>query len=261
MISLIISTRKNQSEQQEIEQHIRESIGTSHEVIFIENHKKYSLCEAYNIGFAKAQFPYLCFVHDDVNFMTPQWGKEAIEIMEQDASMGLLGVAGTKFKSSYPSAWGQSPYLGKYKRGRIIHEYENKRELLEYDGTNQPSNTEEVVVLDGVFLFAKRAIFSTCRFDEELLTHFHGYDIDFSLQVFFKGYKVCVTRNIEITHYSGGNYSAENTVANRKIAKKWRKNLPVATSDLALKKLSKHYQNARNWLYFLSKAMLRKLNL
>ena len=132
MISIIISTY-NSVLFEKISQSIEKTIGVEYEIVPIENHAKYSLCEAYNLRFEKAKYKYLCFVHEDVVFLTQQWGSRLISIMKEDESIGLIGVAGTKFKSTYPNvSWGTGPYVTCFKRG---HFYTDDELIghLEYD--------------------------------------------------------------------------------------------------------------------------------
>ena len=124
MISIIISTRKDKSSLKNIIENFSSTIGVEHEYVFIENGGKYSLCEAYNLGVEKAQFDYFCFVHDDILIKSENWGVKLISLMENDTSIGLIGVAGTKFKSTYPSGWGQSPYLRRFNKGHICSKSE-----------------------------------------------------------------------------------------------------------------------------------------
>jgi len=259
MISVIVSTRKNSTELKPFIASLDKSIGIAYEIILIENEKKYSLTKAYNMGVEKAQYDYLCFVHDDVYFKINNWGERLISLMEQDKTIGLVGVAGTKFKSTYPSALGQSNIIRHlFMRGHIFHW---ETEYTEFDQSLQPKEIDDVVCVDGVFLFTKQEVFKYCRFDEELLTHFHGYDIDFSLQVFFNSFRVIVDRGILLDHHSNGDYSKQNTTANRKIGKKWLSKLPVVTSDVHLSRYKLHYLDVLNWLYFLSMALKRKLHI
>jgi len=258
MISIIISTYKPLLLKKALTS-IEETIGVDYEIIAIENRNRYSICEAYNIGVSKAKYPYLCFVHEDVIFKTHNWGKRLISLMEDDSKIGLIGVAGTKFKSTYPSALGQSPLLRKlFLRGHIYHW---ETEYTDFDQTKEKKETEDVVCVDGVFLFTKREVFETCRFDDKLLTHFHAYDIDFSLQVFFQKYRVIVDRRILLDHHSNGNYSKENTIANRKVGRKWLSKLPIATSDTHLNSFKLHYLDVLNWFYFIKTALKRKLHI
>jgi GT2 family glycosyltransferase len=181
--------------------------------------------------------------------------------METDPVIGLIGIAGNKFKSSYPSAWGQSPYLQKFRRGHIFQKSTEKNEYIHRDFDENPIKKEidDVVCIDGVFIFSKKEVIQQCRFDEKLLTGFHGYDMDFSLQVFFKGYRAIIDRKIVLYHASFGNYDKNNTVANRKVMKKWRSKLPVSTKDTDLSKIRIGFLDFLNWKYFLITALKRKI--
>ncbi|MGC3976852.1 MAG: glycosyltransferase [Paludibacteraceae bacterium] len=257
MISIIVSTN-NEIFLKNILENIHQTIGDiDYEIIDIFNPKKYSLCEAYNIGVERSKYHYLCFVHDDVVFRTNNWGERLVHLFENDHQIGLIGVVGNKFKSSYPSAIGQSSFIKKrYMRGSIIQTSTGYRD---FDNSQTKKELEDVVCIDGVFMFTNKNVMNYCAFDDKLLTHFHGYDMDFSLQVFTKGLRVIVDREMLIEHISDGNYSKENTVANRLIGKKWRKELPVATNDLKLSAFRLHYFDLINWIYFFRKAMVRKL--
>lgn len=257
MISIIISTN-HQERLKNISDDIKKTIGKiDYEIIDIFNPKRYSLCEAYNIGVEKSKYHYLCFVHDDVIFRTNNWGERLVDLFENDPQIGLVGVVGNKFKSSYPSAIGQSSFIKKrFMRGHIIQTSTGYRD---FDNSQTKKDIENVVCIDGVFMFTNKNVMNCCSFDDKLLTHFHGYDIDFALQVFTKGFRVMVDREMLIEHISDGNYAKENTVANRLIGKKWRKELPVATNDLKLSTFKLHYFDLINWIYFLWKAMLRKI--
>jgi len=261
MVSVVISTHKPDLLLQ-VSKNIEQTIGVAYEIIAIENNALFSISEAYNRGVEKAKYPFLCFVHEDVLFQTDHWGEHLVKIMTDDNKVGLIGVAGTKFKSSYPSAWGQSPYLSQYRCGHIIQRFKNNEDkYIDFNGKKFFNDNEEVICVDGVFLFTKKEIFETCRFDDIMLTGFHGYDIDFSLQVHFQSYKVIVSRGVLLLHFSAGNYTSENTAANRKIALKWRKKLPAATVDTHLSTLAIIKPDIINWIYFLITALKRKLRI
>lgn len=262
MISIVISTHKPEY-LEAVKLSIAHTIGVEYEIISIENHAQYSICEAYNIGENKAKFSYLCFVHEDVLFKTQDWGKKLISIMEEDKSIGLIGIAGTKFKSTYPTgSWGQSSFLRKFKRGHIfVSSINSIEEHIEFDDSKQPKLLEEVVCVDGVFMFTKKEVYKSCKYDDNTFSNFHGYDLDFSLQVFFQSYKVLIYRNIEIIHLSKGNYTPHFTLANRLIQKKWKSKLPVASRDLGLSNYQLRYYNIFNNLYSFKDTLLRKIRL
>ena len=254
MISIIISTQ-DLNLLERVSENIKDTIGVEYEIIAIENKAQYSICKAYNMGVEQSKYPYLCFVHEDVLFKTKEWGKRLISIMKNDPAIGLIGIAGTKFRSSYPSAIGQGPGLSKYLRGNIFH-YEIYKD---FDESIQQNELEDVVCIDGVFMLTKKEVFTYCRFDDILLTHFHGYDIDFSLQVFFQSFRVIVDRGILLAHYSNGNYIGQNTIANRKVGRKWLKKLPVATKDTHLSRMEIRFLDLLNWIYFIRTAFKRNL--
>lgn len=152
--------------------------------------------------------------------------------METDAKIGLIGVAGTKFKSTYPtSSWGQSSFLRKYRRGHIYYPGPVVN-YIDFDESQNVLLMDDVVCIDGVFMFTNTDVYKVCKFDSKTFNNFHGYDLDFSLQVFFQGYRIVVDRSIEIIHFSSGNYNVHFTNANLLIQKKWASKLPVASKDL-----------------------------
>lgn len=258
MISVIVSTYQSHF-LESLKKNIAETIGVEYEIVAIENKAQYSICEVYNMGVEQAKYDFFCFVHEDVLFDTKDWGKSLISRFKKDSSIGLLGVAGSQFKSSYPSAWGQGPCLSQYKRGHIFQKIDKEYCYLEFDESVQKQILDDVVFLDGVLLFTKKEVLTECKFDDTLLKNFHGYDIDFSLQVFFKGYRIVVDRELIIYHASSGNYDKNNTIANRIIAKKWWKKLPVTTKNTSLSWLQIKILDLRNWQYFIFTALKRKL--
>jgi GT2 family glycosyltransferase len=259
MISIIISTHKPDL-LDKISSNINKTIGVEYEIIAIENHKKYSLCEAYNIGSDMAKFNYLCFVHEDVIFLNKNWGSRLLSIMNIDKNIGLIGIAGSKFKSTYPNVgWGTGPYIKNLYKGHLY--LDDDLNEFEFDQQSTKQEVEDVVCLDGLFLFTKKEVYEKCRFDDKLLNGFHGYDTDFSLQVFFESYRVVVDRGTSVIHYSPGCYNYEYAKANRKIIKKWLSKLPVASKDLKMNLLTLNYYNIMCWLGYLRNMVIRKLHL
>lgn len=259
MISIIISTH-NPTFLQSVSQNIKETIGVEYEIIAIENHKQYSLCAAYNLGSDRAKYQYLCFLHEDVVFITQDWGVRLIALMTNDSSIGLIGIAGSKFKSTYPTTgWGAGPFIYKFWRGHYYININENRTHVDIDRSLQKKEVEDVLIVDGVFLFTKREVLLSCRFDDKSLRHFHGYDTDFSLQVYFQSFRVIVDRGLELFHYSPGVIGHEFEKANRKISKKWLHKLPVATKDCQLNNIQLQYYDILTWVGYLWFAFKRKL--
>jgi len=79
------------------------------------------------------------------------------------------------------------------------------------------------------------------------------------LQVFFQSFRVIVDRGILLAHYSNGNYIGQNTIANRKVGRKWLRKLPVATMDTHLSRIKIRSLDLLNWIYFIRTAFKRNL--
>lgn len=259
MISIIISTH-NPEFLEAVKVSIEKTIGVAYEIIAIENHKQYSLCKAYNLGSEKVKYPYLCFLHEDVVFITQGWGTRLVALMNNDKSIGLIGIAGSKYKSTYPTTgWGTGPFIHKFWRGHYYTYLNKEKTHIDLDHSLQKAVVEDVLIVDGVFLFTKKEVLQSCRFDDKLLTHFHGYDTDFSLQVYFQSYRVVVDRGLELIHSSLGETGDEFANANRHILKKWLPELPVATKDCQLNFIQLHFYDVLTWVGYLWFAFKRKL--
>lgn len=246
MISIIIcSINKTLAEQ--VQKNIAETIGTVWETIVIDNTQyPKGITQVYNIGASKAQHDILCFVHEDVIFSTQNWGKKLIEYFNTDSELGLIGIAGSKYKSNKPSGWYNN--LKQADCCNIWHlDAQGKKQHLFLNPDTQ-SSYQEVVSLDGVFLCTRKKVWNETKFDEELLKGFHLYDIDFSVRV-SKRHKNIVIYDINIVHLteggSFGNHWLEDTL---RWHKKYRPQLPIFTNNL---KPNIHFYNKvviRTWL-------------
>lgn len=212
-----------------LEENIKCTIGVPYEIVTVDNRKdNFGICKVYNKGAKRAKYPFLCFVHEDVSFKTENWGKNLICHLSIPET-GLIGVAGGAYKSSIPSSWSASKnhYL------HIIQHYKhiNKEPLYVKRGgeNNEPA---VVLALDGVFLATRKDVYKKCKFDEQLLKGFHGYDIDFSLQV-SQTYKVKVVYDILLEHFSEGTPGKEWLETAILISKKWEKYLPASLYKLS----------------------------
>ena len=226
MISIIICSRKTDiSKSQQI--NLSETIGSAFEIICIDNSEnKYSIFQAYNLGASQAKFPFLCFIHDDIIFQTANWGINLIQHFE-DSEFGLIGVAGSQYKSKYLSGWGCSP---KFMRVNLKEIHVDGFENTMY--TNPTGNIlEEVVCIDGIFMATKKSIWEEYKFDEKTFSGFHCYDMDYSLQVHQK-YKIGVCFDINLIHYAQASYSKAWFEATKILYNKWNSKLPLSLVSL-----------------------------
>ena len=219
MISVIICS-KHEKLSESVRQNINNTIGVPYEIVCINNSRnEYSIFSAYNKGIAESKYPFLCFVHEDVNFKTKNWGN-IIKSHLNNSTTGLIGVAGSNTVLSVPSSWSSS----QEKYINIIQSEKHSEHVrlpLEHNDDKQ-----EVILLDGVFLGANRNIFSKITFDEKL-KGFHGYDLDICLQSAFAGFQNYVVFDILIEHYSKGFRNKryfENLI---QVFGKWEKFLPI----------------------------------
>lgn len=228
MISIIVCSR-SADQYGALVDNINSTIGVAYEAIRIDNSANaHSICSAYNAGAAKANYPYLCFVHEDVLFETKDWGRNIIDHFNADDKIGLIGVAGATYKSKMSSAWWQTePNWREVRRMNIVQHYKNNMKPTRHVFVN-PNNESrsQVVTLDGVLLIAKKETWSNNKFDEQLLRGFHGYDLDFCLQVGRKE-KIVAVYDVLLHHFSGGNSNLSWMDDIIKVHKKWKHLLPV----------------------------------
>lgn len=215
-----------------LEANIRKTIGISHEIIAVDNReKRWPIAKVYNYGAQKVKYPYLFFVHEDVNFHSNGWGEVIVnKLAEPDC--GVIGFGGSKVKLSSYSGWYQ---CGECTVNYFYQNLHNGLTAFRASNTYLERSFEEVIVLDGLGLFVRKDVWKQYPFDEELLTGFHCYDIDFSLQIATANYKnyVCCSNQMLIEHFSQGNFSDINWFSTTlRLHEKWKHLLPIKTSDL-----------------------------
>ncbi len=202
MISIIISTYQPVY-LKAIKDNISYSIGVPYEIIAIENKGAMGICKAYNIGASKAKYPYLCFMHEDIEFITKNWGTDLINLFTNNNDIGLAGFAGSKYKSKFVTGWATGS--NDFDRTHLYQKIANGSII---DITNNPNSEyyAEVVTLDGVCLFTTKNHWLQNKFNEDLLG-FHFYDLDFSLKTIEQNKKVVVIYFIDIIHFSLGKFN------------------------------------------------------
>jgi len=229
MISIIICS-VNKELLSQLVLHIADTIGVPYEVIAIDNSdNKYGICSAYNEGADRAKYPILCFMHEDISFETRDWGQKIYRHL-QDPGTGLLGFAGGDAKSRVPSSW-SLPVISNHIN--LVQHYKHKAgpadRILTTTGPHNAGRAK-VVALDGVCLCTRKDVFQQFRFDELMFTGFHGYDIDYSLQVNTR-YDVYVIFDVVIHHYSEGKPDRKWMESACLVSRKWRRRLPLSVPE------------------------------
>lgn len=218
-----------------VKDNIRSTIGVEHEIVAIDNlGTGKGICEVYNEGTALARYDILCFMHEDVVILTKDWGRKVKAIFD-DATVGLLGVAGSTCRSLTPSGWfppseyGTAPWRLNMIQGS---KYNNAGQKTDYFN---PANEKlsRVACVDGVWFCTIKNIARLVKFDSDLLKGFHGYDIDYSLGV-SNSHQVMVTFDILLRHESEGNFDITWLKEIIKVQNKYKDQLPVSYDPLAL---------------------------
>lgn len=165
MISVVICSVNTELAHQ-IRLNIENTIGVERELIIIDNKRTgRGITEVYNEGAKKAKYPVVCFVHEDVTFLTQNWGVKILGYFSGEPSLGMVGLAGSKYKSKTPSGWMTN--INDYDRCNVFHlDKAGNRERLYFD-QNPVKPLKDVLILDGVFLCSKKEIITQITFDEE----------------------------------------------------------------------------------------------
>lgn len=221
MISIIICSR-SKTINDTLLQNIKDSVGCDYELIVIDNSQNnYSIFEAYNLGIEKSIAEYLCFIHDDLLFHTDGWGNVINQIFKEYQEIGLIGVAGAKYKSKMPSAWWFCPKEDKV--ANIIQS--SPKGIIEkwVEGFDTNSRAE-VVVIDGVFMALRKD--NRIRFSTKMMGY-HNYDLNISFEYKKHGYAIVVTKEILIEHFSEGSINGEWVESAYRMYRIYRNNLSL----------------------------------
>lgn len=225
MISIIICSKK-EAITEELRKNISETVGSDYELIVIDNSlTSYTIFEAYNMGIAKSSGNILCFMHDDIVIHSKDWGSIANSIFEVDPQIGLIGIAGAKTKTKMPSAWWDCAERNRVVN--IIQHSHDKTERQEYGFNGK--NIQEVAVIDGVFMMMRKS--SNLLFDTTI-GRFHNYDLNISIEHCLHNYKVVVTNEILIEHFSQGSITIEWYLSSMRLHELYGRYLPLKSSDI-----------------------------
>ncbi|MBB2146439.1 hypothetical protein GM921_13135 [Pedobacter sp. LMG 31464] len=237
MISIIISS-VNEVLLKNIKINVAETIGVEHEIIAIDNSKgEKGICEIYNLGAKLAKYDVLCFMHEDIKIHTLNWGEVVRHTFHDNKKLGLIGIAGSQYKSLTPSGWHCYGIDAEIQYFNIIQNYKfsKKEKSTEYSNPTAVK-LAKVVCIDGVWFCCTREAVLSYPFDENLLKGFHGYDLDFALGI-NQNYEVGVTFEVLIEHFSEGNFNKAWLSEILKVHAKWREKLPINLAQLPQNKI------------------------
>lgn len=230
----IICCSVNPDEVASLKSNVADTIGMPFEFIAFDNREShYGLCKVYNICAEKAKYDFLCFVHEDVRFLTKDWGKLMAEQLRQEGC-GVIGFAGSILKLKRLTGWNT---CGKDLRANYV-------QYMRGGAHPRCVNPEKrsfspVVTLDGLCLLARRSVWKEMRFDEVTFPGFHCYDIDFSLAVACH-YTNYVCHTVLVEHYSQGSFSRSWLQGLEALHEKWQNCLPIAAKPLTDREMERY---------------------
>lgn len=232
MISLVICSRTSQLNEF-LRQNIEKTIGTEYEIVLIDNSKNhYSIFEAYNKGVELSKYSFICFMHDDIQYLTENWGNLALARFENN-QVGAIGISGSPYLSLFPGPWWSSGLITKY-----IVELDNIKETLVNISYKKPQNNAvEVVALDGVWLFVRKSVFNKIKFDNSSFKGYHFYDLDLSMQLKKSGFILLSVFDILIKHQSMGNINYSWIKNGFLFTNKWKSKLPISLNPVSIKQM------------------------
>lgn len=221
MLSIIICSR-TYAINDDLSENIKNTVGCEYELIVIDNSKNQkSIFEAYNLGISKSRGHFLCFMHDDLVFHTNNWGNILLTLFNDDKNLGLIGIAGAKVKSRMPSAWWDCPHDQK---AAILIQHFSEGRIVNWNYGFEHENNVEVVTIDGVFMAMRKN--EHIRFNTKM-KGFHNYDLNISLEYKKKNYKIIVTNEILMEHFSLGNSDEDWLLSTLKAHKIYTNDLPI----------------------------------
>lgn len=208
---------------------IKETIGIPVELVRIDNRlHQWSIARAYNEGAKMSTSDCLLFLHEDVKFEHYGWGQPLIDKLKEP-STGVVGFIGSKNFVDAVSPWCPT---GRY-YGHVLSSKDNHIEVMRYHSLDE-DHTEQfihVVVVDGLGMAVRKGVWLDHPFDEEMLTGFHCYDIDFSLSIAAAGYEN-YAYTWGIMHFSHGSYDEKWLETTYKLlVNKWHPMLPISVND------------------------------
>ncbi len=234
-ISIIICS-KNKIALRKAKQNITDTIGCEFEIIHEDNSlNPISLSSMYNRLFPKANYDNIVFLHEDIEFVSTNWGHKIYSLLENQ-QIGLVGLSGSTYKSIYPGVWSAS----------LQSTYRFSNSENGFEKNKQNTSFYNVAVIDGCFMAGKKNIFEENNFDERLIG-FHGYDIDLSFRV-VKKYSLVVAKAIDFIHFSNGHQNTDWIISSLYVHQKHINGLPKSTETLSKEDaLFSDYLSAQNF--------------
>ncbi len=227
MISVVICSRRSNLNHN-LRNDIANTIGTNYELIVIDNSENiFDIYEAYNKGIGLCKGSYICFVHDDVRFLSCNWGLILESIFKRDPEIGVIALSGSRIKSRMPSSWWGCDSV--FHVQNIVQDYPDGSSIY-YNSGFDNSNLVDVVTIDGVFMALRNDV--NAHF-ETSLSGFHNYDLYLAINYINLGFRVVITNDVLIQHFSLGNINQFWYKSAYELYSKFKHNLPMSSETIS----------------------------
>lgn len=158
---------------------------------------------ALKVGFARASYDWVVFLHQDIEFLDKNVLADLLAIMEKEPR-ALYGVAGMSSEKE---------------NGYIVSTIREGYGDFRYETLK--TNKQEVTCLDECCFACHKNLFKEIAFDEETCFKWHFYAVDLSLQARLKGIP-CYAVKSNVWHKSSGNRDATYWATEKRVEKKYR---------------------------------------
>ncbi|MDY3979070.1 MAG: glycosyltransferase [Tidjanibacter sp.] len=252
----IICCSINPDESEDLRRNIELTIGRAgfEFIVFDNREANLPLAEVYNRCAEQALYDSLCFVHEDVRFLTHDWGRIVLNQL-QNEQCGVIGFAGgtLRLKGQNTMFLGSSDRRTHFRRGGSTKIHSVNPQRLDFS---------PVVTLDGMCLMVSKKVWAATRFDANNFAGFHGYDMDFTIATTVAGFRNYVCNNALIEHRSDGSFSKEWVDSMERIGRKWADELPLSTEPLQTERIGQLEKRARTRFVhvLMSKGLCRQLS-
>ena len=213
-----------------LRRNIADTCGAAHVLSPVDNRDgKYDIFQAYQSQISRSKADIIVCCHQDIIFRSNNWGVLLEKYFTDNPNAGAIGVAGGSAQSAVPGGWMTAPP----ECCRLINliQHDNNGNVFTDCTITQDIPLYPAAAIDGVFMAFRREVFNEVSFTGHDLTGFHGYDIYISLQLQKHNWKVLVSSEILIEHFSMGKYSKQYIENICKVHDIHREILPVFTSD------------------------------
>ncbi len=260
MISFVICS-VDPERQKKVVENINSTCGFEPEIFVHDNRTvNWGLCKVYNHYSERATNDIICYLHEDLYFKTPDWGKKIVDFYGENPDAGVVGFLGSQIKTKSPSPVGCDP---EFEMGSLM-QHSNGRSgdvIKMYTKRAGISDFSRVVQIDGLCIIVPKKVWREHPFDELLFDRFHLYDLDFTVNI-SQYYKNYICHSILVEHMSEGSHNAEWYYYTKLFQDKWGDKLPMSSIPISPSRLlrTERYTAYKFYKNVLKKGMFEYLD-